>query len=264
LKADVVSADGLPVRYEVRGDGAPALVFVHGWSCDRRYWDGQIDHFADRHRVVAVDLAGHGESGVGRPVWTMPSFGEDVVAVVEQLGLRDLVMVGHSMGGDVIAEAAVRLPGRVRGLVWVDVYRSLGRFASAEDVAAFMAPFRTDFVPTTRAFVRRMFGPGCAPDLVEWVANDMAAAPPAVALDAMKHALSNEGDVIAAIRKAAVPVVAINSDSKPIDAASLERHGVTAVSMSGGHFLMLEDPDSFNRLLADTIEEFPYDTCTVD
>lgn len=64
MKADVRSADGLPVRYEVLGDGTPALVFVHGWSCDRRYWDGQVGYFADRHRVVAIDLAGHGESGL--------------------------------------------------------------------------------------------------------------------------------------------------------------------------------------------------------
>ena len=64
--ATAVSADGIAVRYEVRGRGAPALVFVHGWSCDRRYWNAQMDYFADRHQVVAVDLAGHGESGLGR------------------------------------------------------------------------------------------------------------------------------------------------------------------------------------------------------
>jgi pimeloyl-ACP methyl ester carboxylesterase len=76
----VTSADGRPVHYEVHGNGAPPLVFVHGWSCDRTYRNGQVGYFADRHQVVAVDLAGHGESGLGRPAWTMPEFGNDVVA----------------------------------------------------------------------------------------------------------------------------------------------------------------------------------------
>lgn len=65
MKGEVPSADGIPVRYEVHGAGPPALVFVHGWSCDRDYWRGQVEHFAGRYRVVTVDLAGHGESGGG-------------------------------------------------------------------------------------------------------------------------------------------------------------------------------------------------------
>jgi pimeloyl-ACP methyl ester carboxylesterase len=48
------------ISYEVRGGGRP-LVFVHGWSCDRTYWREQMDEFAKRHRVVAIDLGGHGD-----------------------------------------------------------------------------------------------------------------------------------------------------------------------------------------------------------
>ncbi len=93
------SADGIPLAYEVHGTGRPALVFVHGWSCDRRYWSKQIDYFAQRYQVVVLDLAGHGESGLGRRAWTIPAFGQDVVAVVEKLGLKEAVLIGHSMGG---------------------------------------------------------------------------------------------------------------------------------------------------------------------
>ena len=64
--AAAVSPDGIPVTFETHGTGEPALVFVHGWSCDRSYWRGQVGEFARRHRVVVVDLAGHGESGAGR------------------------------------------------------------------------------------------------------------------------------------------------------------------------------------------------------
>jgi pimeloyl-ACP methyl ester carboxylesterase len=258
---EVASADGVAVRYEVHGSGSPAVVFVHGWSCDRRYWRRQVSHFAARFTVVAIDLAGHGESGTGRRSWTMPAFGEDVLAVVADLKLPDLVLVGHSMGGDVVVEAARRLPERVRGLVWVDTYRSLAESDSdaavQEQTAAFMAPFFADFTAATRDFVRRIFGPAADPDLVDWVADDMAAAPSQIALDAMKHSVSNERAAIAGLRQSAVPAVAINPDQPPTDVDSLASHGIAAMSLPAvGHFAMLEDPAGFNRLLDSAIEEF--------
>src|SRR5688572_6013186 len=73
----VESFDGVPISYEVHGNGSPALVFVHGWSCDPTYWAAQVEPFAANYKVVTIDLAGHGESGTQRSDWTMESFGED-------------------------------------------------------------------------------------------------------------------------------------------------------------------------------------------
>jgi pimeloyl-ACP methyl ester carboxylesterase len=252
-----LSADGIPLSYEVMGAGAPALVFVHGWSCDRSYWRHQLGHFSRRHEVVALDLAGHGASGAGRATYTMAGFGGDVVAVVEQLGLRQVVLVGHSMGGDVIAEAAPLLGGRVLGLVWADVYNTLDEPLADEEIEQFAAPFRQDFIATTREFVRGMFTPGSDPDLVAWVVADMSSAPPEVAVDALEHKVSNDRAIGAALRKVSAPVVAINAGSQPTDIESLRRHGVETVLMPGvGHFEMLEDPDTFNQVLSRTIEQF--------
>jgi pimeloyl-ACP methyl ester carboxylesterase len=153
------SPDGIPLAFEAHGAGTPTLMFVHGWSCDRSYWRGQVRPLGARYQVVTVDLAGHGGSGVGRRVWTMAAFGEDVVAVVEQLGLGEVVLIGHSMGGDVIVEAALRLGDRVVGLVWVDTYSTLGEPDTDDEVEAFVAPFREDFGTATRALVRRLFTP---------------------------------------------------------------------------------------------------------
>ena len=257
MKDVAVSRDGIPVSYEVLGTGVPALVFVHGWSCDRSYWNGQVGHFAERYQVVAIDMAGHGESGVGRESWTVPAFADDVVAVVEQLGLTKMVMIGHSMGSDVIVEAALRLPGRVAGLVWVDQYGDLGEPRSPERVQEFLVPFREDFATQVPNFIRRMFVPGSDAALVERVVADMSAAPPDIALDVMEHAISNDGPILVGLRELTVPVVAINSGHWPTNIEGLRRHGVETVLMPGvGHFLMMEDPDTFNRLLGDVIEGF--------
>src|SRR4051812_26410100 len=121
----VPSADGVPIAYEVHGSASPALILVHCWSGDRSYWKEQIDELSPQFELVLIDLAGHGESGMGRRNYTMESFGEDVAAVVEKLDLKGVVLVGHSMGGNVVVAAAKRLRERVAGVVWVDTYRTL-------------------------------------------------------------------------------------------------------------------------------------------
>jgi pimeloyl-ACP methyl ester carboxylesterase len=261
MVGEVLSADGVVVRYELSGRGSPALVLVHGWSCDRSYWCRQVEHFADRHAVLTVDLAGHGESGTGRRLWTMASFGEDVVAVIDSLHLRSVVLVGHSMGGDVVVEAARCRRERVLGLVWIDTYRSLGITwrdeSDADEITAFIAPFRTDFAAATRAFVRRIFGRDADPGLIEWVAEDMAAASPEIALDALQHAFTNKAAAITGLREADLPVVAINPALPPTDVESLARHGVATTQLPDvGHFVMMEDPVGFNRILGEVIERF--------
>jgi pimeloyl-ACP methyl ester carboxylesterase len=250
------SADGIRIVYETSGEGTPALVFVHGWSCDRGYWAAQLQPLSRQFQVVAVDLAGHGDSGLGRGAWTMTAFGDDVAAVVERLGLRRVILIGHSMGGDVIVEAARRLPGRVRGLIWVDVYKQLQTHRSPEQIQTFVSPFRGDFVERTRAFVRGMFPPSADPSLVERVATDMSSSPPAVALGALVSAISFDREIPRALQELQVRVVAINPDLPPTDIASMKRHGVDVVLMSGvGHFPMMEDPERFNRLLGTAIEK---------
>ncbi|MET0551676.1 MAG: alpha/beta hydrolase [Vicinamibacteria bacterium] len=254
----VPSADGVRIAYETRGRGEPAVVLVHGWSCDRTYWKEQLAPLAGKFQVVTVDLAGHGASGRNRRAWTIASFGGDVAAVVEKLGLRRVVLVGHSMGGDVVAEAARLLPGRVDGLVWVDTYKQLGTFRTPEQVQTMVSSFRADFRKTTRVFARLMFARGADPALVERVVADMSSAPPAVALPSMEAAVSYDREMPGALRALGLPVVAINPDRPPSDAVALARHGVGLELMSGvGHFPMLEAPQRFNELLVRTIERIP-------
>ena len=246
-----ISPDSVRLAYEVHGEGMPSLVFVHGWSCDRSYWKAQIEPFSKRYQVVAIDLAGHGESGIGRKTWTIESFGEDVATVVKKLGLRRVILIGHSMGGDVIAEAALRLKGRVAGLIMVDTYKKLGPGRTPEQVEAFVSRFRPDFTDSTRALVRTMFLPNSDSTLVEWVVADMSSAPPDIALGALESAFSYSRKITHSLEELKLPVIAINAGNAPTDSASMERYGVEVMIMPGvGHFVMMESPESFNRLLS--------------
>ncbi len=252
----VASADGVMIQYEVRGEGEPMLVFVHGWSCDMSYWKNQVDVFDDANRVVTVDLGGHGGSGTGREDWTMPAFGADVAAVVNKLGPDRVVLIGHSMAGAVNMEAAKLLDGKVIGLVGVDTYHEFGTGESPELMAEFVGPFRTDFAAAMDGFVRGMFVESSDTALVNWVAADMSAAPPEVAVSALENYFNC--NALEALKKTVVPIVAINADLWPTD---LEANQASAASfelklMPGvGHFVMQENPAEFNRLLRETVDK---------
>ena len=250
-----LSADSIPITYEVYGEATPALVFVHGWSCDRSYWKEQVKPFSFSYKVVAIDLAGHGTSGKGRKDYTMESFGADVEAVVKKLGLKQVILIGHSMGGDVIAEAALRLPGSVKGLIMIDTYKKLGAGRTPAEVELFIKKLRNNFPDSARAFVRSMFPGGTDPSLVESIAEDMSSAPPEIALNALENAFHYSRQITRTLEKLKLPTIAINPDNSPTDIKSMERFGVKVLIIKGvGHFPLLEDPVAFNPLLEEAIK----------
>ena len=116
----VESFDSVPVSYSQYGKGDVTLVFIHGSCCDSRYWYKQITFFARKYPLVTIDLAGHGHSGLNRKKYTLSAFGKDIKAVVDKIGAKKVILIGHSMGGGVIAEASLLMPQRVVGLIGVD------------------------------------------------------------------------------------------------------------------------------------------------
>lgn len=250
------SADGVEIAYSTRGEGDVALVFVHGGLADRAFWEPQLAALSDRFRVVALDLAGHGESGRGRTAWTIPAFAQDVRAVVEALDLERVVLVGNSLGGPVALEAASLLPGRAVGVIAVDTLQDATRRFEPEEARARAEAFRTDFHGTCQAMAAALFHPGTQADLHAWAERRMCATAPEVVVGMMEGLAGY--DVAAAVRGAGVPVRAINGDLWPTD---VERNRTIApdfdaVVMTGaGHYPMLERPEEFNRHLVAMVEE---------
>src|SRR6267143_1352983 len=117
----------------------PALVLVHCWTCDSSFWQDQVARLAKSRQVVTLDLAGHGRSGRTRKDYTMEAFGQDVKAVADKLKLDRMVLVGHSMGGAVILEAAKRLGSRVVGLVPIDTLLDVEQSSDPKETDAVMA-----------------------------------------------------------------------------------------------------------------------------
>jgi pimeloyl-ACP methyl ester carboxylesterase len=254
--ARVDSFDGVPIAYSIDGSAGGAVLFIHGWSCDRGYWEAQVADLTRDYRVVTVDLAGHGDSGAGRSRWTVEAFGRDVEAVVDDLALDSVILVGHSMGGPVALEAARRLHGRVVGVIGIDTLHDVELRYPDEEWDRILSGLERDFVPVCDAFVRGMFLAGADPELVREVASDMCSAPPEVAIGAL--AGLRDHDAAATLAAAGVPLRCINATTEPTNVEANRRHArdFDVITIEGtGHFPMLERPDELNRLLRQAIEE---------
>jgi pimeloyl-ACP methyl ester carboxylesterase len=112
--------DGVRLHYSVQGRGEPVLLLVHGWGGDLRAWDPVRPGLAERRRVVAVDLRGHGRSSVPAAGYGPARLAADLAGLLAQLDLPPVVAVGHSMGAQVVTALEVEHPGLVSALIAVD------------------------------------------------------------------------------------------------------------------------------------------------
>ena len=253
-----IAPDGVHVQYHVYGSAEPALVFIHGWSCDSNYWRGQVPAFKSKYTVVTVDLAGHGGTDGNRSDWSIARFGQDVATAMAAVPSQKIILVGHSMGGPVAIEAARLLKDRVIGIVGIDTFRTIGSPPPPKPrVDAIVKPFEADFIGHTRELVtQHLFVPGSHPELAAKIAYDMSLSPPRIAIPSLRALF--EYDFTEPLKDVTVPIVGIFSDlGPPVNEVRIHKvlpkfHAVTIPGT--GHFLMMEDPARFNAALETEVQ----------
>ncbi len=110
---DKAGKTGSGLYYETTGAGAP-IIFIHGFSLDRRMWDSQAREFAKAHQVIRYDLRGHGKSAAYDRPFTAH---EDLLSIYEAFEIESAVLVGLSAGAEIAVDFALEYPARVRQLV---------------------------------------------------------------------------------------------------------------------------------------------------
>ncbi|WP_181801572.1 alpha/beta fold hydrolase [Streptomyces shenzhenensis] len=145
-------------------DDAPALLLVHGWGSDGGDWATHTEALARRFRVVVPDLRGHGRSQVPDHGNTPSEMADDLAALTQALGLRPLVAVGHSMGGQVVNLMAVRHTAAVRSVIILDpAHGAHGREVGL--IPARLAAYREHGARAAASFVADAFSPHAPPGL---------------------------------------------------------------------------------------------------
>jgi pimeloyl-ACP methyl ester carboxylesterase len=248
--------DGVTIVYSAAGAGEPALVFIHGGLANRTFYDAQINAFAGHHRVIALDLPGHGESGTNRKKWGLPEFGADVRAVVDAENPKRVIVMGNSLGGPVAIEAALLLPDRALGVVGVDTFQDLGGTITEDEAKQNAERFHDNFSGGLKQMVRALFYPDADPAIVADAERRMAETSPEIVYPML---LSMGGyDSGASVRRLKIPIRTINGDLYPTDvkAARRVKPDFDAIIMKHmGHYPMLERPEEFNRHLALVVAE---------
>jgi pimeloyl-ACP methyl ester carboxylesterase len=249
--------NGSRLAYKESGAGPKSMLFVHGWACDHTIFEAQIDYFRYAHRVVAVDLKGHGASDAPHEEYTVSGFADDLASLCRKLRLDRPTVVGHSMGGTIALDLAARYGNLLSAVVLIDsvilpdpaFVEALRPFALALDGDQYREALKqtvsTLFLDTDDQWRKAN------------LLSAMAQVPQYVLASAFRNHIT-EYDAAPAAERCELPIAYIASAAKLAD---LDRFQclcpqlMVGQTLGSGHFSPLEVPDLVN----DMIERF----CTI-
>jgi pimeloyl-ACP methyl ester carboxylesterase len=253
LPAAAATVDGLKIHSTATGQGKQTVIFIHGWTCDSTSWQAQVPEFARKYRVVTVDLPGHGRSDSpadGR--FSMDLFARAVEAVRDEARADKVVLVGHSMGAPVIRQYARLYPQHVAALVAVDgplVMTGFGGGARGGGPPQMTGP---EGLKARENMIRNMFTPQTPLPLQQQILAMMLKAPEATAAGAMAAIFDPSIRKDDVMPMPAFAIYAGTANLPNADEMKKTLPGFKATKIAGtGHFLMMENPKEFNRLLAE-------------
>ncbi len=257
-----VALHGVSIAFEEEPGTAQSIMFIHGNSASHGVWASQFGGALKPCRLIALDLPGHGESS-RVPSYSVETLADAIVGVAQAVACEDAVFVGHSLGGHVLLEAAARLP-KARGFVIFGT-PPLGRPPRLDEAflpspalgAAFKAEVTESEIDT---WASCMFRPGAAiPDLI---AADIRRTDPRMRAD-VGQALASLAfvDEQRVVRDLAQPLAVLHGRNDAIvNLAYLQQlvaptlwQGAVQVVDEAGHYLQIERPEVFSRLLREFV-----------
>ena len=261
LCLSAASVDALAIHSSTTGKGAKTVILVHGWTCDETTWTSQVPALSKDFRVITLDLPGHGKTGSPKSgKLTMDLFAQAVEAVRAEAKADKVVLVGHSMGTPVVVQYARLFPQHVAGLVFVDGLVGMNPAAdpngTAQQAKMMAGPQGRQ---NREQMIRGMFSASTTPVLQTKILDMMLAPPESTAVGAMNATFDQaiwKQDTLS------MPILGLyadhsglgNRDYMKTHFPALEYHEIAAT----GHFLMLEKPEEFNRLLSAFLTDTKY------
>lgn len=251
--------DGVRFTYDDEGTGDPPFVFIHGLACDRLSWAPQVNVLSKTHRCVAIDLRGRGGSSPVPPFDTGQAT-EDVAALIRELGLPPVIVVGHSLGGLVALLLNYRHSELVRGVVLCDAALTGAANGSFEGLRNRIRESGKDALTP---LVENFFVASTSEDVRNYVRDVMLGCPPDIAAGM----LENDGifrNEMATLLKAAdeKPFMAL-WPGRPIGNPEKLREMLVFLRQEpvagAGHFLQLEQPAVTTALLRAFLDDVERD-----
>ena len=229
-----------PAGREVRGK---TVILIHGAGANYRTWLPQIEFLANEHTLIGVDLPGHGDSE-GPSSTNMAEYRDFIKGLVDTLDLTNLIIVGHSMGGSVALDYALRYP-EVQGLILV------GSGARWNLPKEYVKQARINPQKSREESAKHNFAKNTPRSVIELHLSNSAKTGPTARADDLEAA--NAWDVVAELDRIKVPTCIISGEEDPQAEKSSLMHSLIPGSTlewikDAGHFPTLEQPEITNRL----------------
>jgi pimeloyl-ACP methyl ester carboxylesterase len=251
--------NGITLNYDDRGSGLP-LLLIHGFPLSRQMWRPQLGVLPDAgFRVIAPDLRGFGDSDAPDGPYSMDLFADDLVALLDHLGIESAVVGGMSMGGYVLFNLLERYPERIRGACFIttrahadDDAAKQRRLALAGDVMKFGLKVVADaFEPLLFAEESMFERPKLVADVYRWMSANQSRGVAGGLL-----AMRERKDYTKQLSGFAVPALAIGAAedrAAPPENARIIAGGIPgcrlAIIPHAGHMANLENPGAFNAAM---------------
>ena len=245
------------IAYNQYGNGDTTLLFVHGWCINKEYWNNQSKYFSDKYKVVTLDLPGFGRSGKNRSEWTFENYTDDINEFITAEKLKNVILIGHSMSGDILLMVDTKYPESVIGIVGVDNLKKPGVKLSEEEskqVEGFFAMLDSNFSGTVETYTKQnLFPPSADTSIVNRVIKDFKSNEPVIAIKVLRSLLDvsqKEKEMMQLLKHT---LYLVNSDGDTTHIDSLKKYckaSAEVVYVHGtGHYPMIEKPAEFNSAL---------------
>ena len=259
--------DGAKVHYKVCGSGSISLLFVHGFGCDMNAWERQYQDFKnDTIRMIFVDLPGYGQSDKPEVEYTLRYFADAVKRVIDSVGVKRVVLVGHSLGTPVCRQVVFDYPAVVSALCDIDgVYcffpnsaDSLAKYNA--EIHQFAESFHGDGCrENIESFVQTLAGPYTPQFVTDYAAAVMPQTPEYVAYSTMKNLVDPTYWTGEKINLPSLVICTRNSGIGADNKVKMDElyNDATYVELENtGHFIMMEDAGIVNNLLERSYEKW--------
>ena len=258
-----VKRDSVEISYTQCGNADTTLLFIHGWGINKGYWENQVKYFCDRYNVVTMDLPGFGESGKNRDVFSLDDYPEDVRTLIDSLHLKNVILIGHSMSGDIIIQVAAKYPEHIVGVIGIDNLRGvMDKDFSLEEkkqLDTFMHVLRKEFYNNIIESAARLFQPSTDSAIIKRVINDIRHTDSTIAIKTVESIFYFPPKEKEYMQHLGRKLFLVDSDVSPVDTASLAKYCKSGYKVfwvhGSGHYPMLEKPEEFNGQLEKAIHE---------
>ncbi|MFS4493888.1 alpha/beta fold hydrolase [Maribacter sp. 2308TA10-17] len=254
METKKISINGEQLSYYDNQKGNIALLFIHGAFINKTYWEIQLSHFSENYRTLAIDLPGHGKSSFNQKVLNGQRFGKDVSEFIHRLSLKNVIIIGHSFGSDVMLETVAQNANEIIGIIEIDHMKNIGIELPKEVVNQLINGLNTNFEYTCEQFAKQaLLTEETNHEIVSKLLKDYRNINPEIGIPLLEYGFSYHNRQLKLLKELKIKLHSIHVNYSPTNEENLNKHlgdNYELYKINGTcHYPMLENPSRLNATI---------------